>query len=172
MSFEENPFSGPEAPAAALETAGGAQLSGTMIASLEKTSPWVRYLAILGFIGSGFTVIMGVIFLLGGGAFLTQAFSDSDNVALAAAAGASAAIGVIYIGMGLLSFLPSFFLYSYGAKLRNYSLTLNNDELEGAFRYNRSFWKFCGILSIIFISLTVLAFPILIIIAIAAGTLG
>jgi hypothetical protein len=171
MSLEQNPFSGPDSPAEALETDDGARLSATMTASLKGAAPWTRFVAILGFIGSGATILFGVIFLFGGGAFLTQAFSNSDNIALAAAAGASAAIGIVYIGLGLLTFLPSFFLFNYGLKLRNYSLTMNNDELESAFKYNWSFWKFCGILSIIFISIAVLAFPILIIVSIA-GVLG
>jgi hypothetical protein len=170
MSDEQNPFSGPQSPAA-VETGGNAQLSGTMIAALKGTAPWARFIAILGFAGAGLTILFGVIFLLGGGAFLTKAFTDSENSALAAAAGASAAIGIVYAGIGLLQFFPAFFLFSYSTKLRNYSLTLNNDELESAFKYNRSFWKFCGILTIVFIALAVLSLPVLLIVGVV-GLLG
>jgi uncharacterized protein involved in cysteine biosynthesis len=171
MSDEQNPFSGPRSPAVALETAPDAQLSGTMLTTLKKTAPWVRFIAILGFIGAGIGVLCGVVFLLGGGAFLTQALASSENAALAAA-GVGAALGIIYFGAALLQFFPSFFLYKYSSKLRNYSLTLNNDELESAFKYNKSFWKFSGILVIIVIALTILAIPILAVVSIAGLIAG
>jgi hypothetical protein len=48
-------------------------------------------------------------------------------------------------------------MYSFGARLRNYFLSNAEKELELAFKYNRAFWKFCGITMIITLALIPIA---------------
>ncbi|MDR3338208.1 MAG: hypothetical protein LBT16_13500, partial [Treponema sp.] len=42
---------------------------------------------------------------------------------------------------------PSKFIYSFGARLRNYFLSNSVQELELAFKNNKSLWKFYGVLA-------------------------
>jgi len=64
--------------------------------------------------------------------------------------------GVFYIAMGVIIFIPSLFTYRFGEKIRGYSRTGADVDLELAFRNNKSLWKFYGILFILSIAITIL----------------
>ncbi|MDR0452348.1 MAG: hypothetical protein LBH15_04840, partial [Treponema sp.] len=49
--------------------------------------------------------------------------------------------------------LPARFVYSFGARLRNFFLSNAERDIELAFKYNKAFWKFCGIMMIIALAL-------------------
>jgi hypothetical protein len=159
MLEEENPYRRPESPASPVET-GAVRLSAAMIANLMGASPWIRFMGVLGFIGAGFMALLGLTVLLGGGA-IAAATQAEIFVAF------SALGGFIYIGLGALYFFPSLFAYRFGRKLKNYCLTFDDNELDGAFKNNYSFWKFLGILTIVCLALVVSIIPIAVIVSVA-----
>jgi len=61
-------------------------------------------------------------------------------------------LSLIYIAMGALYFFPALYTYNFGAKIRSYQLSSSNEDLELAFKNNKSLWKFNGILYIVLLA--------------------
>jgi len=132
-------------------------LTDTMLAYLNGASPWLRFIGILGFIYAGLTVVGGLFFLL----FVPvmeglldgmTGFGFSDEIFM----WIGAWWGVLYVAMGVIIFIPSVFTYRFGAKIRSYSGTGAEVDLEQAFRSNKSLWKFYGILFIASVAFAIL----------------
>jgi hypothetical protein len=144
MSDNANPYESPQSDLGARSpVGGGAGITENMVTYLKESSPWIRFLGILGFIVSGIAFLAGIIVsILGASNFMETAFGDFP----------ASAAGLLYIVVALVVFIPVRFLYRFGSKLRNYIQTGLESELEGAFKNSRSFWKFCGIITIIYLA--------------------
>ena len=158
MSDAENPYRSPETTAVS-ERPLAAQgiLTETMLIYLKGASPWLRLIGILGFISAGMTALWG----LGSFAFvplMRQAWDEIRDEMPEAFSGVFAAMGgtmaVFSIGVAALVFFPSLFVYRFGEKIHSYLRTGTEQDLEQAFRNNRSFWKFFGIVCIVFLAIT------------------
>jgi hypothetical protein len=164
MSDIENPWKSPEAeiaPVASLAPHGA--LTEGMLGYLSGASPWLRFIGIMSFIGCGLIILLGVVFL-GIGPFIAGAFDELfDGFNMGGFAGGL--IGGIYIILGAVCLLPAKFIYSFGAKIRSYRSSGAEQDLEAAFKNNKSLWKFLGILTIIEIALV----PVMIIGSIIAA---
>ncbi len=64
--------------------------------------------------------------------------------------------GVVYIGMGLLYFFPTLYLFKFSKKLKIALSNKDNDALDTAFSNQKSLYKFYGIMMILVISLYVI----------------
>ena len=155
MSDYENPYKSPETSIVPEEPQGaGTALTETMLGYLKEASPWLRFMGILGFVGCGIMCLVGII-----SAIFSSALSSIAGDLGALPAGL---ISLFYIAGGAVYFFPARFTYNFGAKIRDYQLSNSNDDLELAFKNNKSLWKFNGILSIVCLALI----PFLIIISI------
>jgi hypothetical protein len=130
-----------------------------MINYLKQASPWLRFVGILGFIFCGMSVFGGVILII----VMLAVSGLSEELGWSVIA-----IGLIYLPLGALYFFPSLFTYRFGTKIRNYMINNSEKELELAFKNNKSFWKFTGILCIIMLAFIPLTFVIAIIGGLAA----
>ncbi len=110
---------------------------------IDETRKWAKFLAILGFIGSGLIAIMAV--------FAGSMFS-------AIWGGASFMISVLYLLMALLYFFPSLYLYRFSEKANRALYKKDSNELEVALGNLKSTFKFYGIAAIVIISLYLLIF--------------
>jgi len=152
MSDAVNPYQSPETVAVPEKPlAAQGTLTETMLLYLKGASPWLQFIGILGFIGSGLMALGGLIFLLVA-PLMTGIWSEIPGMEgmgkyLGAAFGGG--IAVLYIGLGALVFFPSLFVYRFGEKIRSYLRTGVDQDLELAFKNNKSLWKFIGIISII-----------------------
>jgi uncharacterized membrane protein SirB2 len=161
MSGLENPWQSPQ-NVSAPETPLMAQtaLTETMLRYLKESSPWLRFVGILGFIACGLMFFGGIIAAIA--MLAVSAFADELD-------GFPAGIfGLLYIVLGVVMFFPARFTYSFGAKIRNYQLSNSEQDLELAFKNNKALWKFYGIFCIVNLALI----PVGIIggiVAIAAG---
>ncbi|GHV95816.1 hypothetical protein AGMMS50293_21360 [Spirochaetia bacterium] len=158
MSDFTNPYQSPEnvsIPEKPLMTQ--AALTDTMLRYLKEASPWLRFIGILGFIGSGFICLGGITFAI-------VMFAASE-IASEFGGPAFGLLGILYAALAVLVFFPSLFTYRFGASIRNYILSSSGQELEQAFKNNKSLWKFYGILCIINLAFI----PMTIIIAIVGG---
>lgn len=117
---------------------------------LNETVKWSKFLSIMGFIGSGFMVIMG---LFAGSIFSTLSANPQFK---AMPAVASIALGVVYILMGLLYFFPTLYLLRFSNKTKLAISTKNTSELTEAFKNQKSLYKFMGIMMIITIGIYLL----------------
>jgi len=117
--------------------------SGLAIVSvpLQRTQPWVRFLAIMGFIGAGFMVLVGLTAGVAG-----------------AATGRIETIGlmIVYPIMAVVYVFPSLFLLRYADRIRSFVASGREQDLLGALDAQRSFWKFAGILTIVSIAFGIL----------------
>ena len=174
MSDANNPFQSPEADIKIEKPlVYQGTLTNAMAKYLSDASPWLRFIGIIGFIGSGLAALAGLICI----AVMPFAISIFDE----ARTFFSDFIGpfsmmVIYgsylIGAGVLMFFPALFTYRFGAKIRSYIQTNAEIELELAFKNNWSLWKFQGILTIIGLAIIPVAIVIAVIVAVAAFAIG
>ena len=125
---------------------------------LKSASPWLRFLGIIYYIICGFMVAGGLIMLIAAPLMVDMDFGGETGFL----------IGVFYLILAVIMFFPARFMYFFGARLRNYFLSNTEKELELAFKYNKAFWKFCGITMIITLALI----PITISLAVYASLAG
>jgi hypothetical protein len=158
MSDIENPYQSPETPIIP-ETSqnSGMPLTRTMLQYLVEASPWLRFMGIIGFIGSGFCCIGGIIssFSLFAASSLISEIANFPIWIFPS----------IQIPLGIILFFPAYFLFRFGQKIRTYQYTHSNEDLESCFNYNKSYWKFMGILTIIFL---IIPFILIITVIVAA----
>jgi hypothetical protein len=168
MNDTVNPYQSPEKEAVPEKSLVQGFLTETMLIHLKGASPWLRFIGIVGFIGTGIIVLSGILIL----PIARQAYSQMPGLEPfgLAATGAAFSIGMaIYcLGTGALFFFLSFYVFRFGEKIRSYLGTGMNLDLEMAFKYNRNLWKMLGILCII--GLTILPLMIIFSIIIVAYT--
>ncbi len=126
----------------------------SVISLFEATQPWVRLVGIslrifgvLAIIGGACMCLIGVMGMAmgggGGGGFGMGPFEG----------GLAVALGLVYILFAFLYIVPSGFLLKYAASIRALSDSDSFDDLEDAVGFQKSFWKFIGIITVIYIVL-------------------
>jgi hypothetical protein len=136
-------------------------ITENMLRYLKEASPWIRFLSILGYIING-------LVLLGGVSMSILSFFNYGSRSFFAGIPAVAG-GLIYLVFGILSFIPNRFLYKFGSKTRNYVQTNVGSELETALQYNKSFWKFLGIITIVYLAFLPVLGIVFFIVAVSTG---
>jgi hypothetical protein len=158
MSDYENPYQSSETPVIPEKLPNtGVILSETILRYLKEASPWMRFVGIMGIIGSSFIIFVGII--AGIISLVGSEFTDGFPAWL---------FSLLYLPAGALLFFPSFFTYNFGAKIRSYLINNLEEDLEIAFKNNKSLWKFNGILYIIYLSFIPISIGIMVIVGVAA----
>jgi hypothetical protein len=133
---------------------GEVAFTGRAFDMLRQTKPWVRLMSIVMFVVAGLTLVFGIVIGIGG--------MMSSGVR---SAGIPAALGFVYIAMGLLYLAPGIYLFRYASRIALLVATRREDALEGALESQKSFWKFAGIITLVVIGLYVLIFAAAMVIA-------
>ena len=113
--------------------------------SLRATKPWTRLLSILGFIGTGLTILMGLGIMVGGSFFPVP--PEAPPLAY---------LGIFYILTSVLYLIPSIWLSKYSSAIESFLKGGDSVQLGNAIAYQKSFWKFMGILVLICIVIAIL----------------
>ncbi|MDR2101415.1 MAG: hypothetical protein LBP43_02470 [Treponema sp.] len=166
MSDTSNPYQSPRTesdPAASLVSRG--VLTENMIFYLRGASPWLRFIGVLGYIGCGLIIAAGLAIMIGARGIMGSLFSELSGPEEILGGG----LGLFYIITGVIVFFPARFTYNFGAKIRTYLRTNAEQELELAFKNNKSLWKFNGILAIIYLAFIPVVLVILIFVLIGAA---
>lgn len=129
---------------------GDLSISPEIAQYLNETGKWAKFLAILGFIGTGFMVLVGL--------FSGTMLSSMDMAQQTGMPVPGFVFGLIYVVIGILYFFPLYYLYNFSTKIRNAINSRNNLLLAEAFKNLKSHYKFIGILAAIMIGLYILAF--------------
>ncbi|HET7673897.1 MAG TPA: DUF5362 family protein [Gammaproteobacteria bacterium] len=133
-------------------------VSDNMLDALRATKPWVRLIAVVGFIWAGLVMLGGIAILIDpSGA--RQTFAGT-------------AVGIIDLVLALIYFFPCLFLFGYASAIGD---TLNGGgggALEKALERQRLFWHYAGILALIGLVLGIIAFVATIILGITGLGLG
>ncbi|AWI26574.1 DUF5362 family protein [Flavobacterium pallidum] len=126
---------------------------------LREVGKWANFLSIIGFVYLGLMVL------------LTLAIIITGNSSLINPAGANE--GVQEISVGILSvimiiaiaimFFPIFYLNKFAVNLKKAFRENSSEYLTNSLEYLKSHYKFVGIFTIIFLSIYVLAFLLMIV---------
>lgn len=100
---------------------------------ISRTTGWMKFLSIMGFIGSG-------LVLLGSFAVLAQPY-------------AGPALFVVYFIIGIIGFFPAIFLMQYANRLGDFCENRDGGSLQEAFSRQRVLFMFMGILTIVYLVL-------------------
>lgn len=111
-----------------------------IVAAMAGTRPWVRLISILMFIVAVLMVLITAASLLAGGI-------SGAPVAL---------IAPIQIANVVLYLFPAYFLYKYSGAIGVFLRDGGTGELEAALGYQKSFWKFIGILTLVTLVISVI----------------
>ena len=106
--------------------------------TLRSTRPWTRFLSILGFIAAAILISSGIAMMLGKN-FLPKA-TDSSALMLT---------GAINVAVSVFYWIPSIWLYKYSAAISRFLDGGGATELGNALLYQKSFWKYVGIIVLI-----------------------
>jgi hypothetical protein len=128
------------------------QIDATAHAHLYETAKWATFLSILGFIGSGIIAIAAVF----AGTILGSLGSNSPYGSGAAIMGAGF-ITAIYLVVAAIYFFMSLFLFRFAAKMKIALNTTDQESLNNSFLNLKNLYKMMGILTIVYLSLLVLA---------------
>ncbi|MCL2139830.1 MAG: hypothetical protein FWH41_09930 [Treponema sp.] len=147
----ENPYESPQAEAGTINPLSDKILTENMIYYLKGASPWLRFIGIAGLIFIGLVILVLIIAVVG----ITRAVPSSEGSAFIGLMGGGVAF--IYILMMAIYIFPLLFMYRFGKKIKTYLYTGTNEDLEDAFKNNKSLWTFMGVLLIIFLGFFALA---------------
>jgi hypothetical protein len=126
-------------------------LSDEVVQPLRRTRPWVKFIAIMGFIGCGF-IVLDALFVFWGFAILPGA-KTSQALPL----GPMMALVLLYLVIAFFTyFIPSLLLARYASTLGRIETNATLEKLAEAAERQRRFWKYCGVLLIVGISVFVL----------------
>jgi hypothetical protein len=136
-----------------------AEVSDAAVEMLRQTKPWVTFLSVLAFIGSG-------LMLLGGAAMMLMGVIAGGR--RAGGALPSAALGALYIPLAILYIYPALKLWGFSSAIGRLLGTRSSLDLEMALEQQKSFWKFSGIAAIVMMVLYAFVFVGAIIVGVAA----
>ncbi|TSJ47670.1 hypothetical protein [Fluviicola chungangensis] len=117
---------------------------------LLTSAKWARFLAIVGFIFTGFTAIASLIMLI---------------TALSTGFGPLIGMAFLYIGLTVAMIFPALYMIRFAGSITKGLNSNKQSEFEFGVQNLKSFYKFSGIFTIVFLSLYI----ILIFIGIGSG---
>ena len=135
------------------------KVTPSMIESLRGTRPWTLFLAILGFIAACLMTLSGLFSFVG----LSAMGHHNPNSPFPLVF-----VALVNLLAGLLYVVPSYFLLKYATSIGGLLNFGGQNSMEKALSYQKSFWKFAGIISIISLVLAVLGIAAAIIIPLLA----
>jgi hypothetical protein len=148
-----DPYASPAVNVSPVSRSHDAATTEGVIRQLAGTKPWVRFISVMMFVGAGFLVLIALVMLLAGGV-MAQATKSNPMFA----GGMGAVIGVLYIVMALFYIYPGLKLWKYASRIGDFIQSANAVNLEAALGEQRKFWKFFGVLMLIFLILYALVF--------------
>jgi hypothetical protein len=137
------------------------KITSHMIDSMRSTRPWAMFLSILGFISVGFMLLAAVIIMVVG-SVLPQEIDGFPAVLM----------GIMYIFMSFFYLVPSIYLFRYSSAIGRFLDNMSESAMESALSYQKSFWKFVGIVAIIMFVFAILGIIAAIVIPVIIGIHG
>ncbi|MCL1814353.1 MAG: DUF5362 family protein [Treponema sp.] len=162
-----NPYESPQAEADAVNPLSTKFITEEMLYYLKRASPWLRFAGIVRFILAGFIILMLLAMIFGFQSLISAIPGFGTGLE---AAGPALLFGYIVnmLVTATLIFFPALFMFRFGKKIQSYLYTNDTRDLEQAFKENKSYWTFTGVLTIIGLGFFGL-FLIIMIIAAAFG---
>lgn len=112
-----------------------------LLQPLLATRPWVRLCSIMGFLVTAFTILIGIALMVGAGAMMGGT---------AYGVGFGIGTGLVYVLMSLITLFPSIYLFKYASAITRADNSQLPEDVRQALVYQKSFWKFIGIITLIY----------------------
>ena len=124
-------------------------VSGKGILELVSMRKWTLFLAVVGFIGSAFTVLAGLLFAVFS-KFIPheQGMPNFPGILISG----------LYLVLGVIYFFPSFFLLTFSSRAKKALESGVEADLEEALKFLRFHFTFMGVFVIICIAMMILVF--------------
>ncbi|MBW4890358.1 hypothetical protein KXQ82_11545 [Mucilaginibacter sp. HMF5004] len=126
---------------------GGIHLSHFAVYDLQRAAKWAKFLAIIGFICTGFIVIVALFF----GTIMSTLSALSPNAGVASAA-VGGFVSVIYLILAAVLFTINLFLYQFATRTLNGVALKDKETIEKGIHRLQSFFKAYGIVMIVYLS--------------------
>ena len=129
-------------------------LNELAVEALRESAKWCLFLAIVGFIGIGFIVLAGAFMM-----FAMSAIPEDPafGSAMSSLGTIKTYMGLMYIVIAALYFFPIYYLYKYATGTKRALESSNSEVLSDALVNLKSHHKFLGIMTIVMLSLYILA---------------
>jgi hypothetical protein len=148
-----NPYAAPGARQVQSQAPVEAGVSARTVELMRRTRPWVLFLAVLGAISSAF-MLLGALAVVALGGAATKAMMGKDMEG--APAWLPMLIAGVYALVAALYVIPVVKLFKYSGAINALARTRSLRDLEAAIDYQRSFWKFVGLMTAIVIGVYLL----------------
>lgn len=119
---------------------------------LKQTRPWVRMMSIVCWVFAGFALLGGVAIMLAG--------------VMSSRGGVPPLLGLVYIAMAFLYIAPAIYLHRYAGRITDLLAQRREMDLQAALQAQKSFWKFCGVTTLVVIALYAVGIVIAMLIAV------
>lgn len=129
-------------------------ITPAMIHYLKQTKPWVRFISVMLFIGTILVFLLGLVMILGAGLLSSLSRTAFGGAPLGL-------LGLAYAAMACICFFPSLYLCRYASAIRVALMKDQAGGVEEALKNQRSFWRFMGILLLVFLVLQIIAIVLL-----------
>lgn len=113
--------------------------------AMRATRPWTRLLSVLGFIATGLTILVGLAMTVGESIIPVSEKSPPLLI-----------MGILYVLTSVIYLVPSIWLSKYSTAISAFLKTNDSVAMGKAIAYQKSFWKFIGILALVSIALAAL----------------
>jgi hypothetical protein len=137
------------------------QVSPQALSYLSESAKWGKFLAIMGFIFCGITVVLAFFLPV----FLTQ-LPPYNTMPSEFNSGMKVSMTILYLLLALLFFFPCFYLYKFSVKMQTAVKLVSQENFDESLMNLKSILKFYGIFTIIILSLYALVFIIAILAAV------
>ena len=117
----------------------GGQLPQDVESQMRSTVPWMRFIAILGFIG---------LFVMIGISIVSMIYSPQPR---------TMGMFVGYLIMGVILFFPFLFLAQSAKYFNGYVLKRDHNALLRAFKKQKAYWRYMGIFMVVYLVILVAA---------------
>lgn len=144
--MEANPYSTPTANV--YGTSSGDSVSPSTIAQLAGTKPWVRFMAVIMWISTIFMILAAVAMLVGGASGMGKMGGGT-----AVEAGMLTGMAIYYGVLAFVMMYPSIKLWKFANSIGRLNASHSVADLDAALTEQRRYWKFLGIMMILFICL-------------------
>ena len=135
-----DPYSSPSPNVSPVYTPVQGAITQGVLQQLAGTKPWVRFMAVLMFVGAGFMLLGALVALIAGGAMAASGKVPGFS------AGMISAFAILYALMALIYIYPALKLWRYANQIAMLLVSGSVLDLEGALNQQRAFWKFLGIM--------------------------
>lgn len=123
---------------------GGSEMSNVSLEALNVAAKWSKFLAILGFIYTGFSVLGGIFMVLGG--LAAQSSYRRSEIPMPM-------LGLVYLVLAVVYFIPSKKLNDFSGRASHYINHRDSASQQDMMENLGSFFKTVGIMAIVMLVL-------------------